>query len=189
MLLLMLPPAQAEVYRLDNGAHYTDSLSPDRAREGYTVLDKEGREVRKVAPVIPPEQQEEARRRLAEQRERQRLEQQQAQRDHMLLKLYASEDAILAAREARLESLDSRHAVLSGQMVSARQRLELLERDDPQSVEIPHLRRRIASSQETVRALLGERQAETERFDADLERWRYLKQTGTRPVVQAPPGD
>ncbi len=184
---LFAPMCAADVYRLGNGAHYTDHLPPERVQEGYTVLDKQGREVRRLPPAATPEELEAERRKAAAKREKQRLEEAQAKRDAVLLQLYASEDAIRAAREARLESLASRRVVLVGQVQSMRQRLALLEREDPQSDEIPRLHRRLAEYEETERLLLRERQAEMARFDADLERWRYLKQTGARPVVKASP--
>ncbi|MEW6444581.1 MAG: hypothetical protein ACOZAQ_10865 [Pseudomonadota bacterium] len=180
----------ADVYRLEGGSLYTDRLPPDRVKEGYTVLDKDGREIRRMPPALTPEELEAEKRRVLERREQQRLDQQQQQRDSALLKLYASEEAIVTARDSRLGGLDSQRAVMVSQMSTVRQRLELLERQDPSSAEIPVLRQRLAANEETVRLLLKERQSENERYNADLERWRYLKQTGkqtgamptTRPV-------
>lgn len=179
--VFLAPAGAADVYRLNEergGVHYTDRLPPERVREGHTVLDAEGREKKTLPPVGTPEEQEAERLRQEQRRERERLVREQIQRDMMLIKLYATEDAINTARDARLEGVDSQRAVLVNQMLTNRQRMDLLLREDPTSDEIPHLRRKMASDESAVRNLLQERLAIEARFAADLERWRTLKSGG-----------
>ena len=175
------PVGAADVYRLNEergGVYYTDRLPPERVREGHTVLDSEGREKKTLPPVGTPEEQKAERLRQAQRREQERLVREQAQRDMMLIKLYASEEAINTARDARLEGVDSQRAVLVNQMLTNRQRMDLLLREDPTSAEIPQLQRKMASDEGAVRNLLHERLAIEARFAADLERWRVLKSGG-----------
>jgi len=167
-------------------AVYADRLPPDKVREGHTVLDSLGREVRRLAPEPTPEERAAILRERARRAEQERAEREQAARDAMLLKLYSSEAAILEACDARLASLDARREVIERQLADQRKRLAMLEQQHPRDEEIPDLRRRIEEGERGAERLRQERARMVESFALDLQRWRTLKAApvgATRPPL------
>lgn len=171
-----------EYYRWqdDRGAVvYADRLPPDKAREGHTVLDPRGRELRRLSPEPSPEERAVMLRERALRADQERTEREQAARDAMLLKLYSGEASILEARDARLAGLDARSAVLARQLDDQRERLALLERQHPGHEEIPGLHQRIEEGKQGFDRLRQERLRVVESFAAELARWRVLKAAST----------
>lgn len=175
----------AELYRWSDdrgGAVYADRLPPDKVREGHAVLDRQGRELRNLPPEASPEERAERAQKADVARERSQLEAELARRDGTLRQLYASEAAILQARDARLEGLDAQRHVMTRQLVAHRDRLAMLEHAHPDDEEIPSLRKRIAEGDTVVADLLRERARVEMRYAADLDRWRQI-----RPVSRIAP--
>lgn len=172
----------AEVYRWKEAGGavvYADTLPPDKVRDGHAVLNAQGREVRQLPPELSPEEREALRREEAQREAQRREAQKQAERDAMLLKLYASEASILEARDARLAALDAQRKVLERQLDDQRARLALLEGREPGHAELPELKRRIEDGEQAVERLRQERLRTVEGFARDMERWRMLKSTST----------
>ncbi|MEW6727746.1 MAG: DUF4124 domain-containing protein [Pseudomonadota bacterium] len=168
----------AELYRWKEAGGavvYADTLPPDKVRDGHAVLNPQGREVRLLAPEPTPEEREALRREEAQREALRREAQKQAERDAMLLKLYASETSILEARDARLAALDAQREVLERQLDDQRARLAMLEGREPGHAEIPELKRRIEEGGQAIERLQQERRRTVDAFAQDLARWRALK--------------
>ncbi|MDD3610349.1 MAG: DUF4124 domain-containing protein, partial [Halothiobacillaceae bacterium] len=90
--------------------HYSDQIPPERVNQPHQVLDKQGRRVQDVGAAKTPEERaaEEAARKVRLEREAQEKAERelQAREDQRLLMVYNSEEALVRARQARLESFD-----------------------------------------------------------------------------------
>jgi hypothetical protein len=159
---------------------YTDRLPPDRVRNGHAVLDPQGRELRRLSPEPTPEERAAIQRERALRAEQERAERERAARDAMLLKLYSGEESILQARDARLAAIDAQQGVIERQLADQRARLAMLERDHPQSEEIPEQRRRIEEGVRALERLKQDRARVQEGFLRDLLRWRELMAASPR---------
>ncbi|MGK0674088.1 MAG: DUF4124 domain-containing protein [Halothiobacillaceae bacterium] len=168
----------AELYRWKEAGGavvYTDTLPPDKVRDEHAVLNPQGREVRALPPELTPEAREGLRREEVQREALRREAQKQAERDAMLLKLYASESSILEARDARLAALDAQRKALEHRLNDQHARLVMLEGHEPSHAEIPELKRRIEEGRQALERLRQERQRTEDTFTQDLERWRALK--------------
>lgn len=168
----------AELYRWKEAGGavvYSDTLPPDKVRDGHAVLNPQGREVCVLPPELTPEEREALRREEAQREALRREAQKQAERDAMLLKLYASESSILEARDARLAALDAQREVLEHQLSDQHARLVMLEGREPGHAEIPELKRRIEEGGRAIERLQQERRRTVDAFAQDLARWRALK--------------
>lgn len=180
----------AELYRWQEGGSgavvFSDRLPPEKVKDAHTVYNPQGREVRSLPPELTSEQREALRREQAMREQAEREARMQAERDAMLLKLYASEAAIHEAREARLAALDSQRAVLAHQLEDQRARLAVLGSHPADQIEAQELRRRIAEKEQALLRLQQERLRTVESFARDMERWRALKTASSTTPPIAP---
>jgi Domain of unknown function (DUF4124) len=97
--------------------HYSDQAPPDVPAKGESVLDKQGREVKKIEPPLTPAQlkakadEEERQRALAKAKE------DQARKDRALMQSYTTESEIDIARERAVSTIESQ--IKSAQAYSA----------------------------------------------------------------------
>src|SRR5215472_1645038 len=78
--------------------HYSDKVPPEAVSKGATVLDKQGRPVKKIEPAPTPEQLKAKEAAEEDQRARARVEQDQARRDRALMQSYTTESEIDIAK-------------------------------------------------------------------------------------------
>jgi hypothetical protein len=97
--------------------HYSDKAPVETPAKGATVLDKQGRPVKKIEPPLTPEQlkakadEEERQRALAKAKD------EQAKKDKALLQSYTSEDEIDIARSRAVSTIEAQ--IKSAQAFSA----------------------------------------------------------------------
>jgi len=183
--------ANAAMYKWvdDKGVvHYSDKMPPDAVNKGNVELNKQGMQVRKVAPAMPDEKRHaleaEQARQLDQQREAARQQQEAARRDRALLDSYTTEGDIDLAKSRAIRTLQA--SVDSAQAYSAqltKRKAGLLERKRTADVE-----REIAGIDENLArqtALIAEKKRQlvevAARYDADKARWRAIKSGATVP--------
>jgi hypothetical protein len=162
--------------------HYTDK-APETP--GGTVLDKQGREVRKIEPPPTPEQLRA--REAEEERLRAAVKEQEsaARRDRALLSSYTMESEIDLAKAraaATLESqIQSAQAYLA-QLTKRKQELDARKArfgDKPIPTQLEHDSAVIDSEYAKNSDLVAQKRRElaqmVARYDADKQRWRELK--------------
>lgn len=119
-MLLAASVSGAGMYKWvdDQGVvHYSDKAPPDVPPKGESVLDKQGREVKKIEPPPSPaqikakEEQDERQQALA------KVKEDQARKDKALMQSYTSEDEINIARTRAISTIDSQ--INSAQAYSA----------------------------------------------------------------------
>ena len=107
-----VPAAGAATYKWtdeDGKVHYSDKAPPE-APKGAAVLDKQGRQVKKIEAPLSPE----AIKAKAEEDERQKAaakaRDDQARKDHALMQSYTSENEIDLARQRAVSTLEAQIA-------------------------------------------------------------------------------
>ncbi len=119
-MLLATSVSGAGMYKWvdDQGVvHYSDKAPADVPPKGESVLDKQGREVKKIEPPPSPaqvkakEEEDERQRALA------KVKEDQARKDKALMQSYTSEDEIDIARTRAISTIDSQ--IKSAQAYSA----------------------------------------------------------------------
>jgi len=127
---LLAADAQARLYKWvdENGrVHYGDSIPLKYQKQAHDELNEAGLVV-KSRPAMPTEEElmQQHLQRQAE-REKQRKLREQRQRDRVLLDTYTTERDLLAARDARVEAVDSQIRLSKSIIEEARNKLEKSE--------------------------------------------------------------
>lgn len=171
--------------------HYGDAPPPESVKNGGTVLNRQGVEVREVSRQLTPEEAEAARREVEEASRR------KAQ-DSFLLNTYTRVSDIERARDEQLALIDSHIELARGSAASTDQKLESLRgrMNNFKPYSSSQTARRVpdALADEVVHAL-AERRTISEtlarheqrkedtraKFDADIVRYKELT---TRPSIR-----
>ena len=175
--------------------HYSDKAPPETPTKGATVLDKQGRQVKKIEPPLTPEQlkaktdEEERQRALAKAKD------EQARKDRALMQSYTSESEIDIARGRAVSTIESQ--IKSAQAFSAdltrRQQTIAKQKASYGSKPIPiELERESAAvdselSRQTI--LIRQKQEElvlaTAKYDTTKQRWREIVADQERAAAAA----
>ncbi len=191
-----LQSAEGQLYRWvdeDGAVHYTDSLPPERARDGRRVYSRGGiaEEDIEAAPTEEERQalREEQRRQEEEAAAQRRAREEQAAYDRFLLRTYTGTEHIRRARESRLERLDHSRGLLQDRLERDRNDLSELRSQaaeaergghseaalDTLYTRIERLQRRIDARERDLMELDREEDELLAEFQAHLERYRELE--------------
>ncbi len=175
--------------------HYSDKAPSDVPSKGETVLDKQGREVQKIAPPLTPAQIKAK----AEEDERQRVlakaRDDQARRDRALIQSYSNEDEIEIARKRAISTIESQ--IKSAQAYS--EDLSLQQKNlakqkagygsKPIPVELDHQSAAIDAELSRQAILLRQKQEElgmaATKYDTIKQRWREIMADEGRAAAAA----
>lgn len=164
--------------------HYSDKAPSETPAKGATVLDKQGRSVRKIDPPLTPEQvktkadDEERQRALAKGRD------DQARQDRALMQSYTSEDEIDIARNRQISTIESQ--IKSAQAYSAdltRRQKNIATRKasysgKPIPIELERESTAIDAELSRQAILIRQKQEElgiaTAKYDTIKQRWRQI---------------
>lgn len=165
--------------------HYTDKMPPEMINKGATVLDKQGRTVKKVDPALTAEQR--AAKEAEEERQRQAARERDVveRRNRALLQSYTSEEEIDLAKSRALATLDSQIQSAEGYIVLLQKRKKEAEAKKAQLGDKP-MPDLLARELTTVDIELAKQTAMVERkkqekvviaarYDNDRQRWRELR--------------
>ncbi|ANJ67408.1 hypothetical protein A9404_08460 [Halothiobacillus diazotrophicus] len=173
---LILSPlvAEAELYRWttpDGRLHYGDNMPSGQAAHGYDIINPAtGAVIRHIDRAKTPEELAAA---AAEERKREeaaKAAEEQAQKDRVLLQLYASRADIERARSQRLAEVNAQIK----QVEDALKRADVRARSDQPS-EVASANRDIVQLRKNLAELYGVREDVTRQFDHDLKRFDELK--------------
>jgi chromosome segregation ATPase len=177
------------------GVHYSDKAPPETPAKGATLLDKQGRQVKKIEPPLTPEQTKAK----ADEEERQRAlakaKDDQARKDKALMQSYTSESEIEIARNRAISTLESQ--IKSAEVFSAdlarRQKNIAKQKASYGSKPIPiELERESTAvdnelSHQTI--LIRQKQEEltlvTAKYDTIKQRWREILADQQRAAAAA----
>jgi hypothetical protein len=164
--------------------HYSDKAPPETPAKGATMLDKQGRQVKKIDPPLTAEQlkakadEEERQRALAKTKD------DQARKDRALMQSYTSESEIDIARNRAIATLESQ--IKSAEIFSAdltRTQKDIAKRKasfggKPVPIEIEREATAIANELSRQAILIRQKQEEltqvTAKYDTITQRWREI---------------
>jgi hypothetical protein len=164
--------------------HYSDKAPPETPAKGATMLDKQGRQVKKIDPPLTAEQvktkadEEERQRTLAKTKD------DQARKDRALMQSYTSENEIDIARNRAISTLESQ--IKSAEIFSAdltRRQKDIAKQkassgSKPIPIEIEREATAIANELSRQAILIRQKQEEltqvTAKYDTITQRWREI---------------
>lgn len=173
--------------------HYTNTPPPEAAQQDRTVLDEHGNVTEKLQGAMTPEEIEAERLRRIEREEQERLAQELAAKDNMLLQTYTTVEEMELARDGRIAALEAQVKVVSGaisslesQLAGLEQRVRIIRQNGstvPPAVEkeLADTRAELLSNQKFLIARQEEQQHIRSVFDADIARFKELKGLRKQP--------
>jgi chromosome segregation ATPase len=179
------PPATTYKWVDDQGVvHYSDKVPPEAVDKGATVLDRQGRAVRKIEPALTPEQIKAKEAAEQEERARMRAQEDQRRKDRALMQSYTTEAEIDEAKQRALGTIAAQ--IKSSQAYSAEltRRLEELKKKRasyggnraPANVDRDIRTADVELARQT--ALIKQKNEEiasvTAKYDADKARWQEI---------------
>ena len=175
--------------------HYSDKAPPEMPTKGAAVLDKQGRQVKKIDPPLSPE----AIKAKADEDERQRAlakaRDDQARKDKALMQSYTSENEIDLARNRALTTIDTQ--IKSAQAYStdlARRQKDIAKRKEsygskPIPIELQRESEGVDAELSRQTILIRQKQEEqamvTAKYDTIKQRWREILADQERARVAA----
>lgn len=193
-----LPAVAAGVYKWtdDQGiVHYSDQMPPDALNKGGVVIDKEGRQVKKIDATPTPAQ---AKLKEAED-ERLRLiakaQEDKSRRDTALTHSYTSEEEIDFARNRALQAIESQLRSAETYVADLTRRQQELKKDKlaygAKPVPVTLENELTALDEELARQdkVLAQRRAElaaiNAKYESDKQRWREIRTDQSKPPAPA----
>ncbi|WJW75769.1 DUF4124 domain-containing protein [Thiohalobacter sp. IOR34] len=182
----------------ENGkVHYGDKVPPEYARQERKVLNEQGVAVKTLEAAKTPEQLAEEKR-IAEQRRLEELRKaEQAAHDRMLLATFTSEDDMVMTRDGKIAAIDSVIRVTRGRIEKLQQNLERYTRQAaererlgqpiPESLQenILGARAQIQRYHDYIASKRREQEEIRKQFEADIRRFRELKESQRKPPEEA----
>jgi len=175
--------------------HYSDKVPPEAVSKGATVLDKQGRPVKKIEPAPTPEQLKAKEAAEEDQRARAKVEQDQARKDRALMQSYTSESEIDIAKSRALSTLDAQ--IKSAQAYSAdltRRQQDLKKRkasfgDKPIPIDLERDLTNVDIELSRETALIKQKTEEvaavSAKYDTEKKRWQEIKADQQRSSAAA----
>lgn len=176
--------------------HYSDKAPPDVPAKGESVLDKQGRELKKIEPPLTPAQQKAKDEEDERQRALAKAKDDQARRDRALLQSYTTEDEIDIARaravstlEAQIKSAQTYSSDLSSRKQSiAKEKAKYGSKPIPP--ELDHESAAVDSELSRQAILIRQKQEElaatTTKYDTIKQRWHEIVADEERAAAADP---
>ena len=190
LLAVAMPATAQKLYRWtdkDGNVHYTDQLPPEAARDQREELNKQGMTVSRTERALTPEEQAARNAELAKLAEQQRIDEEKAKMDAVLIGSYPSEvdlqrsykerfDLIEQSLESARVSIRSQEKSLADMLAHAAD-LERNGKPVSQTVvdSITHTRSQVAEQRGYLARRESEGVALRTEFDTLLKRYRELK--------------
>jgi hypothetical protein len=193
-----LPAAAAGMYKWtdDQGiVHYSDQLPVDGVNKGGVVIDKQGRQVKKIDPMLTPAQAK------AKEAEDERLRQiakgqeDKSRRDIALTHSYTSEEEIDFARSRALLAVESQLRSAETYIAELSRRQQELKKDKlaygtkpvPASLdnELSSLDEELARQDKVLAQRRAEITAINAKYESDKLRWREIRSDQAKPTGPA----
>src|SRR6202171_2636021 len=193
-----LPAAAAGMYKWtdDQGiVHYSDQLPADGINKGGVMIDKQGRQVKKIDAVLTPAQ---AKAKEAED-ERQRLiakgQEDKSRRDSALTHSYNREEEIAFARSRALLAVESQLKSAETYIADLTRRQQELKKDKlaygtkpvPPTLdsELSGLDEELARQDKVLIQRRAEIKAINAKYESDKLRWREIRSDQAKPAGPA----
>jgi len=191
IVALSVTPAQAGKLKKwidENGqVQYGDHIPPQYAKKRVQILNDQGVVVQTRAAAKTPEQIAKEKHLAAVKAEQERIRQEQARKDRILLDTFTNEDEMIMTRDGKVEAIEAIIRVTRGRIEKIRQRLssqkqraanmERAGKPVPKSLtqQISESRAQIHQNIDYIKNREQEQHAIKDKFEADIKRFRELK--------------
>jgi len=179
----------------DGNVHYSDKVPADQARHARSRLDERGLELQRVnAAKTKEELAKEAELKRLQAEEKRLIAEQQA-KDNVLLRTFRSEDDILMTRDGKLSSLDNSILIIRTNIRRLKLRLADMQKTAADRERrgkgvnknmlrnIETTRKQLKDSYATIIKREQDKKVITEKYAADLTRFRELRHLQVSPVL------
>lgn len=190
-----LPAAAAGVYKWtdDQGVvHYSDQLPADGVNKGGVVIDKQGRQVKKIDPMLTPAQTKAKEAEDERQRLMAKVQEDKSRRDIALTHSYTSEEEIDFARSRALLAVESQLKSAETYIADLIRRQQELKKDKlaygtkPVPValdnELTGLDEELARQDKVLAQRRAEITAINAKYESDKLRWREIRSDQAKPA-------
>jgi hypothetical protein len=182
------PAAAAGVYKWvdDQGVvHYTDRMPAELTSKGATVLDKQGRPIKKIDPAPTPEQRQAMEAEAERQRDLAKADAERARRDKALTQSFTSEAEIDVARARATSTVDAQIKTIEAYIANMTPRKQALEKrkagygTQPVPPALENELNSVTDELGRQTALLAQKKealiAVGKKYDADKQRWQEIR--------------
>lgn len=172
----------------EGNIHYGDRVPPQYSKHERQEFNEQGRTVKVYEAAKTDEEKAELARLAAIEAEQKKLAEQQAVHDRSLLATYASEEDMLLARDGKVSSVEAVVQLTYSRIESTERRLleytqeaaeyERSGKKIPKQLQnqITSVRTQIEENKAFLKAKEAERQQIMQQFDADMLRYRELRE-------------
>jgi hypothetical protein len=194
--LVVGTPVAAATYKWvdDQGVvHYTDKMPPEEVGKGTTVLDKQGRAVKKIEPSPTPEQRKAMETEEEQRRAATKIREETARKDRALMLSYTTGEEIDGAKKRALATIDSQIQSAEAYSADLNRRQEALGKKKagygtkPIPAELERELNNIDIELSRQATLIQQKKAEvvtvSARYDADKRRWQEIKSDQQRAAA------
>ena len=195
--LLFAPMVEAKLYKWvdENGqVHYTDKVPTQYLKKQREELNEQGTIVKNVDRAPTEEEMAEQRLKEKERKEKEKQLQEQQRRDRILTDTYTTERDLLAARDARLEAIDSQINLAESIVKDSTNKVEMTEKLiaqlKAQGKQVPEAtytklereRMQLKTQRGVAEKNRQRRQNVVEQFDGYIKRFRELMEAREKGV-------
>jgi len=189
MVMLCATPAHAKMYKWvdDNGQiHYSDKVPTQYLKKHREVLNEQGATIKDIKRALNEEEKAELRRKEKARKEKEKLQLEQQRRDRILTDTYTTERDLVAARDARLEAIDSQINLAESIVKDSTSKVESTEKliaqlkaegkqvPDTAFAKLEREHRQLATQKEVAEKHRLKRKQIVEQFDGYIVRFREL---------------
>ncbi len=197
MVTLCATPAQAKMYKWvdENGQiHYTDKVPTQYLKQHREELNEQGTTVKDFKRAPTEEEKAELQRKEKERKEKEKVRLEQQRRDRILTDTYTTERDLMAARDARLEAIDSQINLAKSIVKDSTGKVESTERliaqlkaqgkqvPDTAYAKLEREHRQLTTQKSVEEKNKLKRQEIVEQFDDYIQRFRELMEARQKGV-------
>jgi chromosome segregation ATPase len=192
-----LPAAAAGMYKWtdDQGmVHYSDQMPADAVNKGGVMMDKQGRQIKKIDATLTPAQAKLKEAEDERQRQIARVQEDKMRRDVALTHSYTSEEEIEFARSRALQAIESQLKSAETYIADLMRRQQELKKEKiaygtnpvPRTLdnELVVLEEELARQDKVLAQRRGEIGAINAKYESDKMRWREIR-TDQKPAAAA----
>jgi hypothetical protein len=175
--------------------HYSDKVPPEAVSKGATVLDKQGRPIKKIEPAPTPEQIKAKAAAEEQQRALAKALDDQARKDRALMQSYTNEAEIDVARNRALTTIDTQIKAAQTYSVDLTRRQQELKKkrasygDKAVPIELERELNTVDVELSRQSALVKQKDEEVAavnaKYDTDKKRWEEIKSDQQRSAAAA----
>ena len=173
--------------------HYSDQIPPEAVDKGTVMLDKQGRQVKKIEPAPTPAQLKATEAEAEREKALTKAKDERARRDLALLQSYTSADEIdfarnraLSAIEAQLKSAETYNADLKKRLADLeKEKTALAGKPVPATLEnqVSAINDEMGRQAQLITQKKDEMAAVSARYDADKRHWQEIKADQARAAA------